>query len=138
MTEEQAIKVAEQWLSESADSAMQYNLEKHMGMISKDVSVVGVPGFESINYDTWYNQCKHQFENAMLKNIAYKGLNLLSAAENQLVFTVLEKVVATDGALNEQIIEMCLEKEADGAWRLIKERVLIENDAMRNHEIAKD
>jgi hypothetical protein len=44
-------------------------------------------------------------------------------------------VVGADGTLNEQIVEMSLEKEDDDVWRLVQERVLIENDAMRNHEL---
>lgn len=136
MKEEQAQQLAEQWLTGAAESAMQKDLNAHMGMISKRVSVLGVPGFDNIDYETWYTQCRHQFENAMIKNIVYKGFNLLSATETQIVFTVLEKVVGTDGSLNEQIVEMSLEKEDDQQWRLLQERVLIENDAMRNHEVS--
>ena len=137
MTEEHAQQLAEQWLTHAAESAGQKDLEGHMGMISKRVSVLGVPGFDSIDYDTWYKQCKHQFEMAMIKSIAYKGFNLVSSTETQIVFTVFEAVVGTDGTLNEQIVEMLLEKEHDNVWRLVQERVLIENDAMRNHELSK-
>lgn len=136
MKEERAQQIAEQWLTTAAESAGQKDLKAHMGMISKQVSVLGVPGFDNIDYDTWYKQCKHQFEMAMLKSIAYKGFNLISATETQINFTVYETVVGSDGTLNEQIIEMTLEKEADDVWRLLKERVLIENDAMRNHELS--
>jgi hypothetical protein len=137
MTEEQAQQVAEQWLNQSAETAAQKDLEAHMGMISKRISVLGVPGFDNIDYDTWYTQCRHQFENAMIKSIAYKGFNLVSSTESKVVFTVFERVVGTDDSLNEQVVEMSLEKEGDGAWRLVQERVLIENDAMRNHEVSK-
>jgi hypothetical protein len=54
------------------------------------------------------------------------------------MFSVFEAVVGSDGALNEQIVEMTLEKEDDGVWRLVQERVLIENDAMRDHEVLKN
>ena len=134
MTEEQAQQIAEQWLAQVVETAGQRDLKAHMGMISTHVSVQGVPGFDNIDYDIWYKQCKHQFEHAMIKSIAYKGFNHISAMETQIVFTVYETVVGTDGTLNEQIVEMSLEKEDDGVWRLVQERVLIENDAMRNHE----
>ena len=137
MIEEHAQQIAEQWLTYSAETAGNKDLEAHMGMISKRVSVQGVPGFDNIDYDIWYKQCRHQFENAMIKSIAYKGFNLVSATENQITFTVYETVVGTDGTLNEQIIEMSLVKETDEQWRLQKERVLIENDAMRNHELSE-
>ena len=137
MIEERAQKIAEQWLTHAAETAGQKDLKGHMGMISKRVSVEGVPGFDKIDYDIWYKQCRHQFENAMIKSIAYKGFNLVSAAETQIVFTVFEMVVGADGTLNEQIVEMSLEKEDDDQWRLVQERVLIENDAMREHELSK-
>ena len=138
MIEEQAQQIAGQWLMHTAESAGQRDLETHMGLISKRVSVLGVPGFDNIDYDTWYKQCSHQFENAMIKSVAYKGFNLVSATETQIMFTVFETVVGTDGTLNEQIVEMSLEKEDDDVWRLVQERVLIENDAMRNHELSKE
>ena len=137
MKEEYAQQIAEQWLTTAAESAGQKDLKQHMGMISKRVSVQGVPGFDNIDYDTWYKQCRHQFENSMIKSIAYKGFNLLIAAETQIKFTVFEAVVGSDGTLNEQIVEKSLEKEDDDVWRLVQERVLIENDAMRNHELSQ-
>lgn len=135
MTDEHAQQIAEQWLAQAAESAAQKNLKAHMAMISKRVSLLGVPGFDNINYDTWYTQCRHQFENAMIASIAYKGFNLLGATDSQINFTVFERVVGTDGTLNEQVVEMSLEKEDDDVWRLVQERVLIENDALRNHEV---
>ena len=138
MKEEVAQQIAEQWLTHAAESAGQKNLKAHMEMISKRISVEGVPGFDNINYDIWYEQCKHQFENSMIKSIAYKGFNLISATETQIVFTVFETVMGADGTLNEQIVEKSLEKEDDVQWRLVLERVLIENDAMRNHELSKN
>ena len=138
MKEEVAQQIAEQWLTHAAESAGQKDLEGHMGMISKRVSVQGVPGFDNIDYDIWFKQCRHQFENAMIKSIAYKGFNLISSTETQILFSVFEAVMGTDGNLNEQIVEMSLEKEDDDVWRLVQERVLIENDAMRNHELAKE
>ena len=137
MNEERAQQLAEQWLSDAAESAGQKDLNAHMGMISKRVSLEGVPGFDNIDYDKWYMQCRHQFENSMIKSIAYKGFNLVSATDSQIVFTVFETVVGSDNTLNEQIVEMSLEQEDDDHWRLVQERVLIENDAMRNHEIKK-
>ena len=138
MKEEQAQEIAEQWLTQAAESAGKKDLKVHMGMISKRVSVQGVPGFDNIDYDKWFVQCRHQFEMSMIKSVTYKGFNLISAKESLIMFTVFEGVMGTDGTLNEQIVEMSLEIETDNVWRLVLERILIENDAMRNHEVAKE
>jgi len=137
MKEELAQQIAEKWLTTAAESAGQKDLKAHMGMISKRVSVLGVPGFDNIDYDVWYKQCRHQFEMSMIKSIAYKGFNLISRTETQIIFTAFETVVGADGSLNEQIIEMTLEIEADDVWRLLQERILLENDALRNHEVSQ-
>ncbi|MDH5426415.1 MAG: hypothetical protein OEY29_15620 [Gammaproteobacteria bacterium] len=137
MKQEQVQQIAEQWLTAAAETAAQKDLQAHMGMISKRISVEGVPGFEHVDYDIWYTQCQHQFAMSMIKSIAYKGFNLISANQSEIVFTVHETVLATDGTLNEQIVEKSLEKEDGEVWRLVRERVLIENDAMRNHEVSK-
>jgi hypothetical protein len=137
MNNETAQQIAEQWLAESKASSDKKDLQAHMGMISKRVSLEGVPGFETINYETWFSQCRYQFENAMIKSLDYKGINLVSAEEGQIIFTVYERVIGTDGTLNEQVVEMSLEIEDDDAWRLVKERVLIEGDAMRSHEVKQ-
>jgi len=102
------LNIAEQWLTTAAESSGQKDLKVHMGMISKRVSVLGVPGFDNIDYDIWYKQCRHQFEMSMIKSIAYKGFNLISRTETQIIFTVFETVVGADDSLNEQIIEMTL------------------------------
>jgi len=62
MIEERAQQIAEQWLTHAAESAGQKDLKVHMGMISKRVSLQGVPGFDKIDYDIWYKQCRHQYE----------------------------------------------------------------------------
>ena len=135
MLEQQAQQIAEQWLTESAESAGRKDLQSHMGMISQQVSLEGVPGLDNIDYHAWYEQCRYQFENSMIESISYKGFNLISADDNQIQFSVFERVAGTDGTLNEQIVEMLLKKEDDNVWRLVQERVLIENDAMRNHQL---
>lgn len=137
MKDERAQEIAEQWLTHAAESAGQKDLKEHMGMISKRVSLQGVPGFDHIDYDAWYKQCRHQFENSMIKSISYKGVNLISSTETQIMFTVLERVVGTDGTLNEQLVEISLDKEDDDAWRLVQERVLLENDALKNYELKQ-
>ena len=49
-----------------AETANKLDFNAHMNLISKDVSVYGVPGFEVITYKDWFNQCKHEFDNKLL------------------------------------------------------------------------
>jgi hypothetical protein len=120
--------IAKQWLADAATTANNKNYSAHMDLISKRVSLTGVPGFESIGYDDWAAQCRHEFENNVLKSVRYDGLKLAASTDSQVMFKTYETVEATDGTVNAQGIEVLLEKEDDERWRLVQERVLADDE----------
>ena len=117
-------EIAQQWLDDSAQTATANDLTAHMNLISKRVALTGVPGFDSIGYDDWYAQCEHEFTNRLLKSVSYKGLKLIVDSDSRIMFKTYETVIGTDNQINAQGIEVLIEKEADGVWRLTQERVL--------------
>ena len=126
---------AQEFLDHMAETANALDFDKHMNLISKDVSVFGVPGFDVIGYDDWFNQCKHEFENKLLKQVSYKGLNVLAETPDRIMFKSMETVEGVDGTVNSSGIEFIIQKEEDGVWRVSQERVLpqdeLENDMRR-------
>ncbi len=125
----------QQFLDNMAATANALDLEQHMNLISKEVSVFGVPGFDVIGYDDWFNQCKHEFENRLLKKVSYRGLNVLAETPDRVMFKSVETVEGVDGTVNTNGIEFIIQKEDDGNWRVSQERVLpedeLENDIRR-------
>lgn len=115
---------ADEFLATMASTANTLNLDEHMNLISKQVSVFGIPGFEVIGYDDWYNQCQHEFENKLLKRVSYQGLNVLAETPDRIMFKSIETVEATDGSSNVSGIEFIIQREDDGHWRVTQERVL--------------
>lgn len=126
---------AHEFLDLMAASANKHDLNKHMNLISKDVSVFGVPGFEVIGYQDWFSQCEHEFANKLLKGVSYQGLNVLAETPERIMFKSIETVEASDGAVNVNGIEFIITKESDGEWRVTQERILpedeLENDKRR-------
>lgn len=126
---------AQQFLDQMADSANALDLERHMNLISRNVGVFGVPGFDVIGYDDWYNQCRHEFENQLLQQVSYKGLNVLAEMPDRIMFKSIETVIGADGATSSSGIEFIISKEDDGQWRVTQERVLpddeLDNDIRR-------
>jgi hypothetical protein len=116
------------FLAEMADTANRLDFDAHMNLISKEVSVYGVPGFEVITYEDWYNQCKHEFENKLLKQVSYQGLNVLAETEKRVMFKSIETVQGSDGSTNTSGIEFIIQREDDGQWRVAQERVLPEDE----------
>ena len=126
---------AQSFLDLMASTANDLNLNEHMSLISKDVSVFGVPGFEVIGYQDWFNQCQHEFENKLLKKVSYQGLNVLAETPERVMFKSIETVEGSDGEKNSNGIEFIIQKEDDGQWRVSQERILpddeLENDRRR-------
>ena len=124
-----------EFLAVMAETANNLDFDAHMNLISKDVSVYGVPDFEVITYDDWHKQCQHEFENKLLKRVTYDGLNILAETPERVMFKSIETVEGSDGSVNASGIEFIIQKEADGQWRVGQERILpedeLENDKRR-------
>ncbi|MDT8281933.1 MAG: hypothetical protein RQ982_03880 [Gammaproteobacteria bacterium] len=117
-----------EFLAVMAETANKLDFEAHMNLISKEVSVYGVPGFEVITYEDWFKQCKHEFENKLLKKVSYQGLNILAETPQRVMFKSIETVEGSDGSVNANGIEFILQKEDDGQWRVAQERILPEDE----------
>ena len=126
---------ARQFLDEMAMTANAHDFDAHMNLISKQVGVFGVPGFDVIGYQDWYNQCQHEFANKLLKRVSYQGLNVIAETPDRIMFKSIETVEANDGTSNTSGVEFIIQKEDDGQWRVSQERILpddeLENDRRR-------
>ena len=100
----------------------------HMNLISKEVSVYGVPGFEVIGYDDWARQCEYEFDEGLLQRVSYEGLHLVTVTPANVLFKTTETVEGTDGTVNRHGIEILIRHEADGKWRVLQERILAEDE----------
>jgi len=65
-----------------------------------------------------------QFENNIIKRVSYGDIKMISSTAAHVMFKTFETVESVDGSVNSQGIEVLLEKEGDGQWRLIQERIL--------------
>ena len=117
-----------EFLAVMAETANNLDFDAHMDLISKNVSVYGVPDFEVITYDDWFNQCKHEFDNKLLKKVSYQGLNILAETASRIMFKSIETVEGSDGSTNISGIEFIIQKEEDGQWRVAQERILPEDE----------
>lgn len=119
-----------EWLDRFVASALARDLEGHMAMISRQVLVFGVPGFDSLEYDDWYRQCEHEFPQGLLRDLRYERVRLRLSTDDRVLFKALEKTVTRDGARIDQGVEIMLQLE-DSDWRLKQLRLLPE-DEMRH------
>ena len=116
--------IAQQWMDASAKTATERDFAAHFNLISKKVRVTGVPGFESISYDDWARASEKDFSDGVLESVIYDGLKVSAHNDTQVMFKTLEILQVKDGGKTTQGVEVLIELEEDGVWRVIQERVM--------------
>lgn len=117
-------KLAEGMLAALTTTACALDYEAHMALISPKVRVFGVPGFAVIDYDDWARQCQHEFAEKLLKDVRYEGLDIVRSSPGHVLFKTREITSGTDGTVNDHGLEILIQQESDGVWRVTQERIL--------------
>ena len=117
-------EIIKTFLSDMAETASQHNLEKHMDLISKEVEVFGVPGFESISYDDWFRQCENEFKEKLIKVVSYENIDIIDSTESVIMFKTIEHIETKDKIKNASNVLIVITREDDGKWRATQERIL--------------
>ncbi len=121
-------RIVNDWLERFVGSALAYDLRSHMAMISPEVLVFGVPGFDSLDYDDWYRQCEHEFPQGLITGLSYDKVNIRTASDEDILFKSLETTQTSDGGRVAQPVEILLHNDGD-TWRLKQMRLLKEDEA---------
>lgn len=117
-------EIIKTFLSDMAKTASQHDFEKHMNLISKEVEVFGVPGFESINYDDWFRQCENEFKEKLIKTVSYENIDIIDSTESVIMFKTIEHIETKDNTKNTTNVLIAITREDDGKWRATQERIL--------------
>lgn len=120
--------IVDDWLANFARTALAGDLPAHMGMISRDVMVFGVAGFDTLGFDDWYRQCEHEFPQGLLHAIEYGDPRVRTADDERILFKALETTITADGERVAQGVEMLLQR-ADAGWQLQQLRLLPDDEA---------
>lgn len=128
-SEQEIIKT---FLSDMAETASQHDFEKHMDLISKEVEVFGVPGFETISYDDWFRQCENEFKEKLIKEVSYENINIIDSSESVIMFKTIEHIETKDKKKNTTNVVIAITRENDGKWRVTQERILPTDDLAQN------
>lgn len=122
--------IVQSWMNNCCETIDQYDHAAHMNLISEDIQVFGVPGFEVIGYADWYAQCEYEFNEKLIERASYQGLKISNSSDEQVMFLTNETILATDGTVDTHPIEIVLTREQDGQWRATQERLLSKEEAV--------
>ncbi len=121
--------IIHEWMNNIAGSLINYDVDEHMALISKDVKVLGVPKLGTIDYKDWAAQVAHEFKQKLVQTIEYRGDHVRAENPINIMFVTREILTAADGAVVDNNLEVVLRKEDDGVWRVVQERFLDESEA---------
>lgn len=100
-----------------------------MNLVSKQVKVFGLADFEFVDYNFWLTQVQEQFAGGLVTAVRYY-LNAVKAdSDTQVSFTAMEYLTDKDGQEHENPLLVVLAKEPDGAWRVIEQKILTQQEA---------
>lgn len=111
------------WLSSITETVKDKDLKKHMGLVSENVVVYGMPRGKTLNYADWYNRRKSEFQRGVLKDLSYHNLKVKTFGLRRLIFDIEEIMDGTNGdmaIINKQVV---LEQEQDEQWRVVEETI---------------
>jgi len=122
-------QIALQWMDRCCGTIADYDHAAHMNLISPDVQVFGIPGFDVIGYSDWFSQCEYEFNEKLIRAARYDGLQIRQHNDRQIMFLTIESITAADGTLDSHPIEVVLTREDDEQWRVTQERLLADEEA---------
>lgn len=122
-------EIAQSWLDNCCQTILKYDHAAHMNLISQNIQVFGVPGFDVIGYADWFSQCEYEFNEKLIESISYGGLKIRNSNDKQIMFLARETIQATDGTIDSHPVEIALTLEQDGQWRATQERLLSQDEA---------
>lgn len=118
-----AREIAQNWLDNLAFSAATWNIDAHMGLVSEQVKVHGIPGIGAIDYQGWRKRRSNEFSKKLLRSLSYRLHNILGHEEDCIRFTVVETMKSSQGQIITVDKAVELRREEDGQWRVVQERI---------------
>lgn len=125
------LEIIRDWMISCCTTINEYDHAAHMNLISKNVKVFGIQGFDEITYDDWFAQCEQEFKDKVIKDASYEGLNVKRADNTKILFSTVETIEAADGTVVKHGLDVLLFLEEDGQWRVIEEKLLDDIDARK-------
>lgn len=111
------------WLGRLSDSVANRDLNAHMALVSKKVTVYGVPKHHRIDYTGWKRRRRNELTSEKLASLSYSNLTIKTITLKRLGFEIIETMQAASG--RRIIIEkdVMLEQEEDNEWRVVEEKI---------------
>lgn len=116
--------IIQDWLDNLAFSAATWDLDAHMALVSRQVTVIGIPGVDKIDYQGWKLRRRNEFKKKLLHSLTHREATLLNERPKIITFSVKELMRDQEKQCIELEKEITLQQEEDGKWRVVRELIL--------------
>ena len=86
-------------MRESALTLAAHDPDAQLKLVSKHVKAHGVPELETIDYNDWAAQGRHEFANKLVKSVAFHCDHIRVENPGDIIFNTLEVITASDGTV---------------------------------------
>jgi len=115
--------LGQNWLEKLADAASKGNVDAHMELISENINVFDEPGNRNLDYHDLAEYCRSRFQVDAPIRVSYRDMRIKTMTPARVKFIATETVEQPD-CVNQRGLEFIIQREDDGRWRAVQERLL--------------
>ena len=115
--------LVQNWLDKLAQTASHGNVDAHLELISQNINIVDTNGEEPLEYKDWAEKCRQRFQANHPMRVSYRDMRIKTMTPARVKFVATETVEQSD-TVNKRGMEFIIQREDDGRWRAVQERIL--------------
>lgn len=111
------------WCDAMGRTIRDKDLEGHMALVSETLRIYGLPSKQVVDYAGYHKRRKHELRNDVLITLNYVNVRVVTSTQRRISFRAKEKLVGRDGTLVLMDKNIILEREDDGVWRMVEDKI---------------
>lgn len=119
--------LVQNWLEKLAETASKGNVDAHMELISENINVLDEPGNRNLDYHDLAEYCRSRFQANAPIRVSYQDMHIKTMTPARVKFIATETVEQPD-CVDQRGLEFIIQREDDGRWRAVQERLLTAGD----------
>jgi len=120
--------LVQDWLEKLANAASKGNVDEHMELISENINVLDEPGQRNLDYEGLAEYCRSRFQDNAPLRVSYQDMHIKTMTPARVKFIATETVEQPD-CVDQRGLEFIIQREDDGRWRAVQERLLTADDS---------
>jgi len=118
-----SIVLVRNWLDKLARTATTGNIDAHLDLISEHVNILDTEKQQNLDYADWAEYCRQRYLADQPILVKYRDVQIKTMTPARVKFIATETVEQPD-KVNQRGTEFIIQREDDGMWRAVQERLI--------------